>query len=108
MRRRNVASPAVVESKSSGTVEHSKLEKKSLDKNHKDRKGSLRRLLRVAKSERKTILLAMVALVVSSGTNMAFPTIMGKVIDRTAGGSSKSSGLLSDKVSYEMGSFFMN
>ncbi|KAG5189644.1 P-loop containing nucleoside triphosphate hydrolase protein [Tribonema minus] len=27
----------------------------------------------------------MIALVISSGTNMAFPTIMGKVIDRTAG-----------------------
>jgi hypothetical protein len=58
----------------------------------KVKKGTLKRLMAAVKPESGKIVTAMIALLFSSGTNMAFPTIMGKVIDRTAG---KSAGTLS-------------
>lgn len=61
------------------------------------KKGTFRRLLSVAKPDRGTIAAAALALLVSSGTNMAFPTIMGKVIDRTAGAGG-GDGSVPDKV----------
>lgn len=55
------------------------------------KKSSFKRLLSVASPEMGRLSVAMISLLVSSGTNMAFPTIVGRVVDRTAGGYSSMS-----------------
>ena len=78
-------------------------EQKQLNRPAKhDKKKSravLKRLLKAARPESGRISVALIGLLVSSGTNMAFPTIMGKLIDRTTGRATGMTSSVPDKVS---------
>lgn len=65
---------------------------------HKVKKGTFKRLMSFAKPESGKLAIGLVSLLVASSMNMAYPKIMGKVIDRTVSSRAEGGSASSDKA----------